>query len=125
MEIPMSFSRRALLALTGIAALAMPLAVASSASASTTLAGCIVTPEAPVLDHTNPNGQEVIRFRVQASCNAGRSIEVQDDLLEQDLAGSDYYGTSVYDHTFDSAGTVNFSTLRVLPDADGPLDNVE
>ena len=35
----MSFSRKALLALTGFAALAMPLAVAGSASASTTASG--------------------------------------------------------------------------------------
>jgi hypothetical protein len=124
MEIPMSFSRRALLALTGIAALAMPLAVAGSASAAT-LAGCTITPLAPVLDHTNPSGQKVIRFQTQVSCNGGRSVEIQDDRLEQDLASSDYYGTTVYNINFNSAGTVYRSVLMVLPDADGPLDNIE
>jgi hypothetical protein len=49
----MSFPRKALLALTGVAALAMPLAVATSASASTTASGCTVTPLKPVYDHTN------------------------------------------------------------------------
>jgi hypothetical protein len=46
MEIPASFSRKALPAQTGIAAMAMPLAVAGSASAATTLSGCTVTAEA-------------------------------------------------------------------------------
>jgi hypothetical protein len=125
MGIPMSFSRKAALALTGIAAMAMPLAVAGSASASTTLGGCTVTPLAPVLDHTNKSGQKVIRYQTRVYCNAGRSIQIQDDLLEQDLASSDYYGTAVYDISFDSAATVYRSVLRVLPDADGLGDDTE
>jgi len=60
MEFPMSFSRKAVLALTGIAALAMPLAVAGSASASTD-ARCTVTPLKPVFDHVNSNGEKVIK----------------------------------------------------------------
>ena len=57
----MSFSRKALLALTGIAALAMPLAVAGAASAATST-GCTVTPLKPVFDHLNSSGDKVIRY---------------------------------------------------------------
>src|SRR6476646_1335871 len=61
MEFPMSFSRKAVLALTGIAALAMPLAVAGSASAATD-ARCTVTPLKPVFDHRNSSGETVTKY---------------------------------------------------------------
>ena len=114
----MSFSRKALLALTGIAAMAMPLAVASSASAAT-LSGCTVTPLKPVYDHTNSSGQKVIKYETKVYCDAGRSIQIQDERLEQDwTSADDYYGTTIYNLRFDSADTRYESVLKVLPDAD-------
>jgi hypothetical protein len=119
MEFPMSFSRKALLALTGVAALAMPLAVAGAASASTTSAGCTVTPLKPVLDHTDSSGDKVIKYETKVYCDAGRSIEIQDERLEQDwTSADDYYGTTIYNISFDTAATVYKSVLKVLPDAD-------
>jgi hypothetical protein len=119
MEFPMSFSRKAVLALTGLAALAMPLAVAGAASASTTSTGCTVTPLKPVLDHTDSNGDKVIKYETKVYCDAGRSIEIQDERLEQDwTSADDYYGTTIYNISFDSAATVYKSVLKVLPDAD-------
>ena len=115
----MSFSRKAALALTGLAALAMPLVVAGAASASTTSTGCTVTPLKPVYDHTNSGGNKVIRYDTKVYCDAGRSIEIQDERLEQDnLSADDYYGTTIYNISFDSADTVTKSVLKVLPDAD-------
>ena len=115
----MSFSRKALLALTGIAALAMPLAVAGSASASTTSTGCTVTPLKPVFDHTNSSGNKVIKYETKVYCDAGRSIEIQDERLDQDwTSADDYYGTTIYNISFDNAATVYKSVLKVLPDAD-------
>ena len=115
----MSFSRKAALALTGLAALAMPLAVAGAASASTTSAGCTVTPLKPVFDHTNSSGDKVIKYETKVYCDAGRSIEIQDERLEQDnWSADDYYGTTIYNISFDSADTVTKSVLKVLPDAD-------
>jgi hypothetical protein len=119
MEFPMSFSRKAALALTGLAALAMPLAVAGAASASTTSTGCTVTPLKPVFDHLNSAGNKVIKYETKVYCDAGRSIEIQDERLEQDyLSADDYYGTTIYNISFDSADTVYKSVLKVLPDAD-------
>jgi hypothetical protein len=118
MGIYMSFSRKALLALTGIAALAMPLAVAGAASASTTSSGCTVTPLKPVYDHMD-SGQKMIKYETKVYCDAGRSIEIQDERLEQDWASADdYYGTTIYNINFDSAATVYKSVVKVLPDAD-------
>jgi len=115
----MSFSRKALLALTGFAALAMPLAVAGSASASTTASGCTVTPLKPVYDHTNSSGQKVIKYETKVYCDAGRSIEIQDERRDQDYwSADDYYGTTIYNIRFDNAATVYKSVLKVLPDAD-------
>ena len=122
----MSFSRKALLALTGIAALAMPLAVAGSASASTTSSGCTVTPLKPVYDHMNSSGNKVIKYETKVYCDAGRSIEIQDERLDQDwTSADDYYGTTIYNISFDNAATVYKSVLKVLPDADAWGDDNE
>jgi hypothetical protein len=126
MEFPMSFSRKALLALTGIAALAMPLAVAGSASASTTSAGCTVTPLKPVFDHVNSSGNKVIKYETKVYCDAGRSIEILDERRDQDALNlDDFEGSIIYNLRFDSAATVYKSVLAVLPDADGWGDDNE
>ena len=123
----MSFSRKALLALTGIAAMAMPLAVASSASASTTASGCTVTPLKPVYDHTNSSGQKVIKYETKVYCDAGRSVQIQDKRLDQDwTSADDLYGVTIYNNvSFDSPATVYKSVLKVLPDADAWGDDNE
>ena len=114
----MSFSRKAALALTGLAALAMPLAVAGAASASTST-GCTVTPLKPVFDHLNSSGDKVIRYDTKVYCDAGRSIEILDERRDQDnFSLDDFEGSKVYDLRFDSADTVTESVQAVLPDAD-------
>jgi len=122
----MSFSRKAALALTGLAALAMPLAVAGAASAATTSAGCTVTPLKPVFDHLNSSGNKVIRYDTKVYCDAGRSIQILDERLEQDwTSGDDPYGATTYNVRFDNAATVYESVLKVLPDADAWGDDNE
>jgi hypothetical protein len=122
----MSFSRKALLALTGFAALAMPLAVAGSASASTTASGCTVTPLKPVYDHTNSSGRKVINYETKVYCDAGRTIEIQDVRNDQDYwSADDYYGTTIYTIAFHNAATVYESVQKVLPDADAWGDDNE
>ena len=123
----MLFPRKAVLALmTGVAAVAMPLAVAGSASASTTASGCTVTPLKPVYDHMNSSGQKVIKYETKVYCDAGRSIEIQDQTLEQDwTSADDYYGTTIYNIRFDSAATAYKSVLKILPDADAWGDDNE
>ena len=123
----MLFPRKAVLALmTGVAAVAMPLAVAGSASASTTASGCTVTPLKPVYDHMNSSGQKVIKYETKVYCDAGRSIEIQDEILEQDwTSADDYYGTKIYNLSFDSAGTRYVSVMKALPDADAWGDDNE
>ncbi len=122
----MSFSRKAVLALTGLAALAMPLAVAGAASASTTSAGCTVTPLKPVYDHTNSSGNKVIKYETKVYCDTGRSIEILDERRDHDnLSLDDFEGSIIYNLRFDSAATVYKSVLAVLPDADGWGDNNE
>ena len=115
----MSFSRKAALALTGLAALAMPLAVAGAASATTMSTGCTVTPLKPVFDHTNSSGDKVIRYDTKVTCDAGRSIEILDERRDQDnFSLDDFEGSIIYNHRFDSAATVTESVQAVLPDAD-------
>ena len=124
----MSFSRKAALALTGLAALAMPLAVAGAASASTST-GCTVTPLKPVFDHLNSSGDKVIRYDTKVSCDAGRSIEILDERRDQDnFSLDDFEGSKVYDLRFDSADTVTESasvrrTLTTGPRARTPRND--
>ena len=122
----MSFSRKAVLALTGIAALAMPLAVAGSASASTD-ARCTVTPLKPVFDHVNSSGEKVIKYETKVTCSAGRSIEILDERRDHDnLSTDDFEGSNTYNLRFDSTTeTVTKYVLAVLPDADGWGDDNE
>jgi hypothetical protein len=126
MEFLMSFSRKAVLALTGIAALAMPLAVAGSASAATD-ARCTVTPLKPVFDHVNSNGEKVIKYETKVTCSAGRSIEILDERRDHDnLSTDDFEGSNTYNLRFDSTTeTVTKYVLAVLPDADGWGDDNE
>ena len=123
----MLFPRKALLALmTGVAAVALPLAVAGSASAATTASGCTVTPLKPVYDHMNSSGQKVIKYETKVYCDGGRSIEIQDARNDQDrLSADDYYGTTIYNIRFDNAATAYKSVLKVLPDADAWGDDNE
>jgi hypothetical protein len=52
-------------------------------------------------------------------CDAGRSIEIQDERRDQDYwSTDDYNGTTIYNIRFDNAATVYKSVLKVLPDAD-------
>jgi len=121
-----SFSRKALLALTGFAALAMPLAVAGSASASTTASGCTVTPLKPVYDHMNSSGQKVINYQTKVYCDAGRSIQIKDERLDQDwTSADDPEGTTTYNIRFNNAVTMYESVQKVLPDADAWGDDNE
>ena len=123
----MSFSRKAVLALTGIAALAMPLAVAGAASATTTSTGCTVTPLKPVFDHVNSSGEKVIKYETKVTCSAGRSIEILDERRDHDnLSTDDFEGSNTYNLRFDSTTeTVTKYVLAVLPDADGWGDDNE
>ena len=121
----MSFSRKAVLALTGIAALAMPLAVAGSASASTD-ARCTVTPLKPVFDHVNSSGEKMIKYETKVTCSAGRSIEILDERRDQDnFSLDDFEGSKIYDLRFDSAATVTESVQAVLPDADSLAEGAD
>ena len=78
----MSFSRKALLALTGFAALAMPLAVAGSASAATNASGCTVNPLKPVYDHMNSSGQKVIKYETTVYKSVLKVLPDADSLAE-------------------------------------------
>src|ERR1700749_426490 len=120
MGFPLSFSRKAVLPLPGLAPLAIPLAVAGSASAATD-ARCTVTPLKPVFDHVNSNGEKVIKYETKVTCSAGRSIEILDERRDHDnLSTDDFEGSNTYNLRFDSTTeTVTKYVLAVLPDADG------
>ena len=111
-----SRSRRRVAAIAVVAA-ALPFAGMASASASTTLWGCTVTPLRPVFDHINPaNGNKVIRYNYTVTCAGGRTIEVNQHIHEQDggLNADDHLASNVQSRTFATTGTVTMGWLLTM-----------
>lgn len=102
------------------AAVSVPLALATAApaEATTSLAGCRVTPLQPTAQRVwvLRNGKWVLDTRVtftnQVTCVKDRIIQVHDRLFERDGLARQYLGGSAPIRTFAAAGTVNLSTWR-------------
>jgi len=106
-----------------LAATVAPLMMtATPAQASTTLGGCTVTPYAPrFAGYFNNQGVKMIRFQVEAKCDANRTLIVYWQGFEADpwyWAPDDPIFTARKPYNFDSAGTIR-------PYIDHPLPNTE
>jgi hypothetical protein len=103
-------------ALVAIVAVAAPFATITSAEASTTNWGCTVTPLRPVFDHINPaNGDKVILYNYTVTCAAGRTIEVNQHIHEEDSVNNYTHQTSnVQDRYFSNDDTVTMGWLLTL-----------
>ncbi len=103
-----------------LAAAALPLTVAASASATTTSSGCTVSPLRPVYDHHNAAGVKVIRYNVTVTCDAGRSIELDRHVHEEDggLNNDDHISTTTHNRYFASTDTVTMWAEVSLPDTE-------
>jgi hypothetical protein len=102
MKISLLSPRR--VAVVALVAASVPFASISSADASTSLWGCTVNPERPVWDHTNPaNGRSVIRYDLTVTCAAGRTVEIDQHIHEQDG------GVNPDDHIFSTVRSRHFS----------------
>jgi len=122
----MSFMRKALTMLPGVAALSLPMVLSAPANAYTSSNGCSVTPEAPVFDHLNGTGQKVIKYWTNALCSGDRTVEIQDRRYDDDwTSADDPYGTTTYTITFTEFAAANPSVTKVLPDADAWGDDNE
>ncbi len=110
------------------AAVALPLALASTPAQAATLNGCTVTPLAPVRVGTSVNGVPILRFSTRVTCATDRIIQIRDQRLESDapagVAGDDSYGTSVYLRTFAAAATVTFSTNDLVTNTESSNEEV-
>jgi len=74
----MSFSRKAVLTLTGIAALAMPAGCGGQRERLHHVQRMHRHAAESVYDHMNGSGQKMIKYETKVYCDAGRSIEIQD-----------------------------------------------
>lgn len=118
MSVRPSRSRRIIAA--AVLAAALPLAGAATANATTTSSGCTVSPLRPVYDHHNSAGVKVIRYNVTVTCTAGRSIELERHIHEQDggLNGDDHISTTTHNRYFASTSTVTMYAESSLPDTE-------
>lgn len=105
---------------TAAALIAPAVLAAPAAHASTTESGCTVTPYKPVATgDTYPDGVKKIKYKVDITCDGGRTAHVTQQRKEQDnLSGDDLLGTTSWSVHFDSRSTVTKSVTGPLP-ADG------
>jgi hypothetical protein len=122
-----SRSKGGLAALLTAAALIAPAAFAAPAHASRTESGCTVTPRKPVFTQKFTNdGRKKIEYKVDITCDGGRSVDVTQQRWEQDnYSADDLEGTTHYnDVHFNSRTTVTKSVVKALPtDGVGEGDN--
>lgn len=114
-------SRRIVTTALAAAAVALPLSIAAPmAHASTTSSGCTVSPLRPVFDHINSAGDKVLNYRVTATCNANRTVTIEQDRMEEDgwPNPDDLIGESTLSRTFSVYGSYTFNVLRTLPDTE-------
>ncbi len=97
---------------------ALPLAAAATAHASTPLWGCTVDPLDPVFDHINDNGDKVILYQYEITCAAGRTVEVEQHIHEEDPHSYTHITDNTRSESFSAAGTVTKGWLNTLPQAD-------
>lgn len=107
-------------AVVALVAAALPFAGIAPANASTTLWGCTVDPERPVFDHINPaNGNKVIRYDMTVTCAAGRTVEIEQHIHEDDgQNGDDHITSNVRDRQFSTADTVTMWWENTLPNTE-------
>ena len=109
------------IALVALVAATLPLAGIASANGSTSTWGCSVDPERPVFDHINPaNGNKVIRYDMTVNCAAGRTVEIEQHIHEQDggLNKDDHITSNVRDWHFSTASTVTMWWENTLPNTE-------
>ncbi len=96
---------------------ALPFAAVATANAQSS-SGCSVTPLRPVYDHTNSAGVKVIRYDMTVTCDADRTINIEQHVHEQDggLNGDDHITTSNRSRYFATTDTVTMWLESPLPD---------
>lgn len=110
-------SRRAFAAT--LVAMVLPLVAVGTAQASTTSSGCTVSPLRPVFDHFNSAGVKVIRYNMTVTCDAGRTIEIEQHVHEADtINADDHITTSNRSRYFATADSVTMWLENSLPDTE-------
>jgi len=111
-------------ALLGVAA--APVALALPASAATTLQGCNVSPQTPVFAGFS-GGVKQVRYSVAIACFPGRTIEVQQTVIEEDASPDpdDFVLTEINGFPTGPNGAVVIRGItKDLPDTEGGAEEV-
>lgn len=86
----------------GLTGVALPIALAPAAAAATTHGRCTVQPLDPVVLQSGKK----LNFPIRVLCEAGRTIELKQSLLEHDTGPHDPRGEFTRKRTFDSSTTM-------------------
>ena len=117
MQLSARRARRALAA--ALLATALPLVAVGTAHASTTESGCTVSPLRPGFDHGNSAGVKVIRYNMTVTCDAGRTVEIEQHVHEADtINADDHITTSNRSRYFATADSVTMWLENSLPDTE-------
>jgi hypothetical protein len=111
------------------AAMLLLLGPAGRAEASTSLAGCTVTPKTPeVLPFLDANGNKQVRYPVAVTCVGTRTVQVTQLAYEEDngkpgdFGASDKFAGWTWIWNFNGlVGTKTFAPVLAVPDLDTDL----
>jgi len=109
------------------AAIALPLTMVAAPAQAATLAGCTVTPLAPVVIG-QVGGQPNVRFTTRVTCSPDRIVQIRDQRREADapagIGGDDNYGQTNYLRTFASQATILVSTTDIVTSTENSNEEV-
>ena len=109
------------------AAIALPLTMVAAPAQAATLAGCTVTPLAPVVIG-QVGGQPNVRFSTRVTCAPDRIVQILDNRREADapagVANDFNYGTRTYLETFASQATIVVSTTDIVTSTENSNEEV-
>ena len=78
-----------------------------------------MSPLRPVYDHTNSAGVKVIRYDMTVTCDAGRTIDIEQHVHEYDNWGDDdHITTSLRNRHFSTTDTVTMWLKFPLPNTE-------
>lgn len=98
-------TRGALVAAAAIGLVGAPIAVASPASAETSLRGCTVDPLKPTSASSweSRDDDEEAVFRIKVECNGNKTVQIKQRLFEDDAEGhDDLLGSTTFWESFDN-----------------------
>ncbi|MBK7722120.1 MAG: hypothetical protein IPI32_07815 [Austwickia sp.] len=100
-----------------VTAVALPVILASPAQA-VSIGGCTASPVRPYVVGLNPSGNKLVRYDVNVTCSPGRSVQLNQQVREEDTFTDDTIVSRYVNRSFANGGTQQISYTRTLPNTE-------